>query len=115
MLRHSLVSPLSRLVAFAVVAAVLTSCAAPTVSPAPSQTGAEPSAASPVPSASPAGARACDPVASTPASVTAPWWRDRIFYEVFVRSFADSSGDGIGDLRGLTQKLDYLKIGRAHV
>ncbi len=41
----------------------------------------------------------------------APWWRDRVFYEVFVRSFADSDGDGIGDLRGLTDRLDYLNDG----
>jgi glycosidase len=34
---------------------------------------------------------------------------DRVFYEVFVRSFNDSNGDGVGDLKGLTQKLDYLK------
>ena len=40
-----------------------------------------------------------------------PWWADRVFYEVFVRSFADSDGDGIGDLRGLTQRLDYLNDG----
>jgi alpha-amylase len=40
-----------------------------------------------------------------------PWWTDRVFYEVFVRSFADSDGDGIGDLRGLTQRLDYLNDG----
>jgi glycosidase len=39
------------------------------------------------------------------------WWGDRVFYEVFVRSFADSNGDGIGDLRGLTQRLDYLNDG----
>jgi glycosidase len=40
-----------------------------------------------------------------------PWWQDRIFYEIFVRSFADSDGDGIGDLRGLTDRLDYLNDG----
>lgn len=39
------------------------------------------------------------------------WWNDRVFYEIFVRSFYDSDGDGIGDLQGLTQKLDYLNDG----
>ena len=37
------------------------------------------------------------------------WYKDAIFYEVYVRAFFDSNGDGHGDLRGLTQKLDYLK------
>jgi maltose alpha-D-glucosyltransferase/alpha-amylase len=37
------------------------------------------------------------------------WYKDAIFYEVFVRAFADSNSDGIGDLRGLTSKLDYLQ------
>ncbi len=37
------------------------------------------------------------------------WYKDAIFYEVFVRSYADSNSDGIGDLSGLTSKLDYLK------
>jgi glycosidase len=36
-------------------------------------------------------------------------WPQAVTYEVFVRSFADSNGDGIGDLRGLTSKLDYLQ------
>jgi len=36
------------------------------------------------------------------------WYRDAIIYEVHVRSFADSDGDGVGDFRGLTQKLPYL-------
>jgi maltose alpha-D-glucosyltransferase/alpha-amylase len=37
------------------------------------------------------------------------WYRDAIFYEVHVRAFFDSDGDGSGDFRGLTQKLDYLR------
>ena len=39
------------------------------------------------------------------------WWREAVFYEVFVRSFKDSDGDGQGDLRGLIQRLDYLNDG----
>ena len=40
-----------------------------------------------------------------------PWWNDRVFYEIFVRSFADSDGDGIGDFAGMTERLDYLNDG----
>ena len=36
------------------------------------------------------------------------WWRDAVVYEIYVRSFADSNGDGIGDLAGIRGKLDYL-------
>jgi len=39
------------------------------------------------------------------------WWANRVFYEAFVRSFADSNGDGSGDLKGLTAHLDYLNDG----
>ena len=39
------------------------------------------------------------------------WWRDGVCYEVFVRSFADIDGDGIGDLRGLRSRLDYINDG----
>lgn len=39
------------------------------------------------------------------------WWNDTVFYEIFVRSFYDSDGDGIGDLNGVTEKLDYLNDG----
>ncbi len=38
-------------------------------------------------------------------------WNGRVFYEIFVRSFYDSDGDGIGDFKGLTEKLDYLNDG----
>lgn len=39
------------------------------------------------------------------------WWNDAVFYEVFVRSFKDSNGDGKGDINGLIEKLDYLNDG----
>lgn len=38
-----------------------------------------------------------------------PWYKNAIFYEVFVRSFADSDGDKVGDLNGLSEKLDYIE------
>ncbi|MEO5567775.1 MAG: alpha-amylase family glycosyl hydrolase [Gemmatimonadaceae bacterium] len=44
---------------------------------------------------------------------TAQWWRDAVCYEVFVRSFSDANGDGIGDLQGLTARLDYINDGNA--
>ncbi len=40
-----------------------------------------------------------------------PWWNEDVFYEVFVRSFQDSGSDGMGDLRGLIERLDYLNDG----
>jgi pullulanase/glycogen debranching enzyme len=40
-----------------------------------------------------------------------PWWNDAVFYEVFVRSFQDSDGDGVGDINGLIERLDYLNDG----
>ena len=53
---------------------------------------------------------ACGKSASiTPSSQG--YWRGRTFYEIFVRSFADSDGDGIGDLKGLTAHLDDLNDG----
>ncbi len=43
-----------------------------------------------------------------PRPSPAGWWNDRVFYEIYVRGFKDSNGDGIGDFRGVTQKLDDL-------
>ena len=43
-----------------------------------------------------------------PDQSTPPWWRTAVFYEIYVRSFADSTGDGVGDLRGIHDHLDHL-------
>ena len=37
------------------------------------------------------------------------WWRSAVLYEVYVRSFADSDGDGVGDLQGIRARLGYLR------
>ncbi len=38
-----------------------------------------------------------------------PWWKRTTTYQIYPRSFADSNGDGIGDLQGIIGKLDYLE------
>jgi alpha-glucosidase len=38
-----------------------------------------------------------------------PWWKGALIYEIYPRSFQDSNGDGIGDLNGITSRLDYIK------
>lgn len=77
-----------------------------------SQTRPQPTS---IPSPTPAAMR---DVTHTPGGTSVPaqpgplyWWNDRVFYEIFVRSFYDSDGDGIGDLQGLIDKLDYLNDG----
>ncbi len=44
----------------------------------------------------------------SPGGTGRPWWRDAVFYEVYVRSFADGNADGVGDLIGARGKLQYL-------
>jgi alpha-glucosidase len=41
--------------------------------------------------------------------VAPSWWRDAVFYEIYVRSFADSNGDGVGDLPGIRSRLPYVR------
>ena len=41
--------------------------------------------------------------------MTRPWWRNAVIYEIYVRSFADSDGDGVGDLSGIRSRLPYLR------
>ena len=36
------------------------------------------------------------------------WWKEAVFYQIYPRTFCDSNGDGVGDLRGIISKLDYL-------
>jgi alpha-glucosidase len=43
-----------------------------------------------------------------PTKSAADWWKNAVYYEVYPRSFYDTNGDGIGDLNGVTAKLDYL-------
>ena len=54
---------------------------------------------------------ACAPQEAPPPSPSPDWRASGVCYEIFVRSFYDSDGDGIGDLEGLIQKLDYVNDG----
>ena len=46
---------------------------------------------------------------SLPARAVRPWWRDAVTYQIYIRSFADSNGDGKGDVDGIRSRLPYLK------
>ncbi len=96
-----------------VLALVAGACSpGPTAAPGSPSVGVpSPGAGASAPGAS-GGAGASAGAACVPAVPAASRdWNDRVWYEVFVRSFADGNGDGIGDLRGLTAKLDYLNDG----
>lgn len=61
---------------------------------------------------SPESVRTEEPVIAAEAAENGRgWWNDVVFYEIFVRSFMDSNGDGIGDFQGIISKLDYLNDG----
>ncbi len=82
---------------------LLAACGGPVATGSPPVSGS----GTPLPSASEVTTATCQPAPSLPTR----WWDDRVFYEVFVRSFRDSDGDGMGDLAGLNEKLDYLNDG----
>ena len=58
-------------------------------------------------------ATACNPTAKdtkeTAKTSNEQWWKEAVVYQIYPRSFKDSNGDGIGDLKGVVEKLDYVK------
>src|SRR5206468_8996245 len=48
------------------------------------------------------------PTTSSPQPGASPWWRSAVIYQVYIRSFADGNGDGLGDIAGLRSRLPYL-------
>jgi glycosidase len=96
-----------RLTSLLVSSILISAC---TASAAPTATLPPP----PVPPTAPLPTATAVPPAATPVPTPLPyttpqWAREAVIYQIFVRSFYDSNGDGIGDLRGITQKLDYIK------
>ena len=82
-----------KLIPLLLLMAILVGCATPTPTATPTSTVEAPS---PIP----------DIYAGTDGF---RWWNDTVFYEIFVRSFRDSDGNGVGDFNGITEKLDYLQ------
>ena len=88
--------------------AVSPATAEPAVTSAPESTPRPPTTTKDVPTPAPT-------ITAAPTGTAFPleagWWDNAVCYEVFVRSFYDSDGDGIGDFKGLTSRLDYLNDG----
>ena len=103
---------------FLLLLLICSACSAPTPSTAPASTATliQPThtpnpTATALPTALPTASRptrAPSPTSAKAAIQTPAWFNDTVLYEIFPRSFYDSNGDGIGDLKGIEQKLDYL-------
>lgn len=89
----------------------LSSCASPAIPAQPTSTVAPTMTATPTIQVTPTPRikPSPSPTSSLAAIHTPAWFRDVVMYEIFVRSFYDSNGDGIGDLKGITLKLDYIQ------
>lgn len=48
-------------------------------------------------------------VADNTTTTPIPWWKNAVFYQIYIRSFKDSNGDGVGDFNGIIDKLDYIQ------
>ena len=84
----------------------------PTETPTIEATPVPTSTATEVPTPKPTMAPVCTSWGNTQSEADElGWWNDVVFYELFVRSFYDSDGDGIGDFNGILSKLDYLNDG----
>jgi glycosidase len=89
---------------------VIVQTPAPIVNPTNITRQTEISTSIPISSPTPIKSVPIQPIVGLPSGTDGfPWWNDTVFYEIFVRSFSDSNGDGIGDFNGITQKLDYLQ------
>jgi glycosidase len=51
----------------------------------------------------------CSSIAAQNTQNSQKWWKESVFYQIYMPSYADSNGDGYGDFKGMTDKLDYLK------
>jgi len=83
--------------------------ATPSATPSATPTTPPPSPSPSPPTPTPTPTPTPDPLVQ--GSNGLPWWNDTVFYEIFVRSFYDSDADGVGDINGLIEKLDYLNDG----